>query len=593
MIRFLGWGRSIVMSVVNGIARAVVALILLLVVLLVFSLARGDGQPGNMVLALDLREPIADSSASPTTIFTPRRVTVMEVVLGLETAGRDNRVKGMVMKLGNGALSTAEGQEIAAAIERFRGRDKFVIAQTTAFFGAGLGDYVAASAANEIWMQPKSPFTPAGAGGGGLFLRGVLDKIEAQPQIVKRAEYKSAADMFMEKQMSAADREQLTRLMQSVYDSAVARMATNRKLSREAVVAALEASPQFSEDALKKRLIDRIGYDDQAISAANARAGAGVKAVKFMTYARDVAKPLGNGNIAIVEAAGEIRDGTAKNSLLDASSGIASDDLSEAIRQATRDKSIKAIVLRVDSPGGSVTASDQILHAVKGAQAAGKPVVVSMGGVVASGGYYISTTANRIVAQPGTITGSIGVLTGKISFNKTLGLVGANSEQVSVGRNTLMGSPLSPYTPEQLAILNRQADVIYEDFTAKVAAGRKLPIAKVRDVARGRVWSGTDAQSHGLVDRLGGFWTAAGEAAALAKVPAGEIVFKVYPRRTGLWASLSRLMGDMDASFGMLGRIESLLNLPALQALLGGISELPAGDVGGGVSLKAPRLPEP
>ncbi len=593
MIRFLGWGRSIVMSVINGIARAVVALILLVAVLLVFSLAWGDGQPGNMVLALDLREPIADSAASTGSLLTPRRVTVMEVVLGLETAGRDGRVKGMVMKLGNGALSTAEGQEIAAAIERFRAKNKFVIAQTTAFFGAGLGDYVAASAANEIWMQPKSPFTPSGTGGGGLFLRGVLDKIDAEPQIVKRAEYKSAADMFMEKQMSAPDREQLTRLMQSVYDSAVARMATNRKLNRQDVVAALEASPQFSEDALKRRLIDRIGYDDQATAAADARAGAGVKTVKFMTYARDVAKPLGDANIAIVEAAGEIRDGTAKNSLLGASAGIASDDLSEAIRQATRDKSIKAIVLRVDSPGGSVTASDQILHAVKGAQAAGKPVVVSMGGVVASGGYFISTTANRIVAQPGTITGSIGVLTGKISFNRTLGLVGANSEQVSVGRNTLMGSPLSPYTPEQLAILNRQADVIYDDFTAKVAAGRKLTIAKVREVARGRVWSGTDAQTHGLVDRLGGFWTAAGEAAALAKVPAGEMAFKIYPRRTGLLGSLSRLMGDMDASLGLLGRIESLFNLPALQALLGGISELPAGDVGAGISLKAAGLPEP
>jgi protease-4 len=212
---------------------------------------------------------------------------------------------------------------------------------------------------------------------------------------------------------------------------------------------------------------------------------------------------------------------------------------------------------------------------------------------VASGGYFISTTANRIVAQPGTITGSIGVLTGKVSFDKTLALVGANAEQLSVGKNALMNSPLSPYTPEQLEILNRQADAVYEDFTAKVAAGRKLPLPKVKEVARGRVWSGSDAQSHGLVDRLGGFWTAAGEAAALAKVPAGQVVFKTYPRRTGVLGSLSRLMGDMDASLGLLGRIESLLNLPALQALLGGISELPAGGVQGGISLKAAQLPEP
>jgi len=593
MIRFLGWGRSIVMSVVNGIARAIVALVLLLVGLLIFSLAWGDGQPRNMVLALDLREPIADSSASAGTLFTPRRVTVMEVVLGLENAGRDARVKGMVMKLGYGALSTAEGQEIAAAIERFRGRGKFVIAQTTAFFGAGLGDYVAASAANEIWMQPKSPFTPSGAGGGNLFLRGVLDKIEAQPQIVKRAEYKSAADTFMEKQMTPADREQTMRLMQSVYDSAVGQVAKNRKLSRDVVVAALEASPQFAEDVFSKKLIDRIGYDDQATASADARAGAGVKTVKFMTYVREAARPMGDANIAIVQAAGEIRDGTSNNSLLGTDGAIASDDLSEAIRQATRDKTIKAIVLRVDSPGGSVTASDQILHAVMNAQKAGKPVVVSMGGVVASGGYFISTTANRIIAQPGTITGSIGVLTGKVSFDKTLALLGANAEQLSVGRNALMNSPLSPYTPEQMAILNKQADAVYDDFTAKVAAGRKLPLAKVREVARGRVWSGTDAMGHGLVDRLGGFWTAAGEAAALAKVPDGQMVFKTYPRRTGVLGSLSRLMGDMDASLGLLGRIESLLNMPALQALLGGISDLPAGGAQGGISLKAAQLPEP
>ena len=199
--------------------------------LLVIGLARGDGLPGTMVLALDLREPIDDSRAASTSIFTPRRPTVMDVVLGLDAAARDGRVKGVVMRLGNGALSTAEAQEIDVALHRFRAKGKFVIADATAFFSAGLGDYLAASAADEIWVQPKSPFSVSGAGGGEIFLRGTLDKLNAEPQIAKRAEYKSAADMFMEKQMSPADREQLTPLMNSVYDSAVDQMAANRHLT--------------------------------------------------------------------------------------------------------------------------------------------------------------------------------------------------------------------------------------------------------------------------------------------------------------------------------------------------------------------------
>jgi protease IV len=593
MIRFLTWLRSILFAVLNGFAKTVMFLVLVVVLLVVISLARGDGLPGNMVLTLDLREPIDDSAAAPGSILTPRRVTVMDVVLGLDAAGRDRRVKGVVMQLGTGALSTAEAQEIATAVQRFRAKGKFVTAQATAFFSPGLGDYLAASAASEIWVQPKSPFSTSGTGGGELFLRGTLDKINAQPQIAKRAEYKSAADMFMEKQMSPADREQLTALMNSVYDSAIDQMAANRRVKRADVIAALEASPQFAEEALARHLVDRLGYDDEASAAAKAKAGADSKSVKFAEYVKDAGRSLGKANIAIVEAAGEIRDGTAKTSWVNTAEGIASDDLSAAIAQAARDKNIKAILLRVDSPGGSVTASDQILHAVKAAQKAGKPVIVSMGGVAASGGYYISLSANKIVAEPGTITGSIGVLTGKVSFAKTLGMVGANAEMVSVGKNTLMDSPLQPFTDAQWANLNHQADVIYDDFTQKVADGRKMQVEKVRAAARGRVWSGTDAKNQGLVDVLGGFWTAAGQAAALGSVPADGMIFRVYPRPTGLLARLGALSDGLEASLGLMGRIESILNLPALQALIGQVSSLPQGGPGSTMQLKAANLPRP
>ena len=188
MTRFLAWLRSILVAVGNGLAKTVVALLLLLVILVVIGLARGDGLPGTMVLALDLREPIEDSRAAPNSIFTPRRPTVMDIVLGLDAASRDGRVKGVVMRLGMGALSTAEAQEIGAAIKRFRAKGKFVIADASAFFSAGLGDYLAASGADEIWVQPKSPFSVSGTGGGEIFLRGTLDKLNAVPQIAKRAE---------------------------------------------------------------------------------------------------------------------------------------------------------------------------------------------------------------------------------------------------------------------------------------------------------------------------------------------------------------------------------------------------------------------
>jgi protease-4 len=587
MTRFFGWLRSIFLSVLNSVARLIVALILLLAVIVIITLARGDGMPGNMVLTLDLRESLSDSTNGRSGLLVPQPVTVMDLVLALENARRDSRVKGVVLRLGTGAIPLAQAQELAPAFAALRASGKFVLAHASSFSGAGLGDLVVASAAEQIWMQPKSHFATSGTALGQVYLRGLFDKLEAEPQIARRKEYKSAADTYMERGMSPADREQLTRLSQSAYEAGVAAIAASRKLTPDAVRAALDASPQLAEEAQAKKLIDRTGYDDDVLADALAKAGSGAKAVKMSSYVRSRTEPF-SAPIAIVEASGEIRDGTADNSWLGGSDGIASDDLSRAINAAVKDRGVKAIVLRVDSPGGSVTASDQILHAVKKAQAVGKKVVVSMGGTAASGGYYISLSADRIVAQPATITGSIGVLTGKVAVNRTLGLAGITTEEIATGRNALMDSALRPYTPEQWAAVNREADVIYDDFTAKVAAGRKLSRAQVEEVARGRVWTGADARQRGLVDEMGGFWTAARAAARLAGVPQDNNQFRIYPRDSGLFGGLRSVLGEVEGARATLAQVRALLGLPGVRQAVEGVVSAPRG----GVELRAPSLPQ-
>ncbi len=232
MVAFLRWLRSILFGALNGIAKVALALVLVLVVLLLVGLVRGDGLPGNMVLTLDLRKPIADSAAPMPFNIGNRNPTVMDVETALDEAGRDARVKGLIVQLGNGSVSTAQAEELGAAFARFRAKGKFVTAYSHGFLSTGLGDYLLATSANEIWMQPHSTFSPAGAGAGEVFLRGLLDKIHAEPQIVKRADYKSAADTFMEKSMTDADREQLTALLQSVYNSATSGVAVDDSLKR-------------------------------------------------------------------------------------------------------------------------------------------------------------------------------------------------------------------------------------------------------------------------------------------------------------------------------------------------------------------------
>jgi protease-4 len=588
MVAFLNWSKSIALGTLNAVVKVVLFLVILLLVLTVIGMTRGDGLPDNIVLTADLRHSMADSSR-PGPFDMARPLTIMDMVLTLDHAAHDSRVKGIFMRVGDGGLTVPAAEEISAAIHRFRQSGKFVIAHSQGFDSGGLGDYLAAASAGEIWMQPKATFGAAGAGAGNIFLRGLFDKIQAQPQIVKRADYKSAADMFMEKDYTAPDRVQTTAFLQSWYNSATQGAAADRKLTAKAVAATFDQSPQFAEDAQRAHLIDRIGYDDDAKDAAIARAGT-ARAVGIRKYARSFADPgsAARPQIAVVEGAGEIVEGGSHDGVFDSSTGIASDDFATAIRDAARDPSVKAIVLRVDSPGGSVSASDQILHALQKARSSGKPVIVSMGTLAASGGYYISCFADRIIAEPGTLTGSIGVLTGKVSFGKSAGLLGVGVDQIGVGKNALMDSVISPFTDEQFANLNHQADVIYADFLQKVSTGRKLPLQQVQDIAKGRVWTGADAKGHGLVDELGGFWTAVAAAKKLSGIAANEDVsFKIYPKKASFFAALSSAFSGTAAGVRAMRGLAAIERLPVARAILKGMAD----SAETGVRLKADNLP--
>ena len=587
----LTWFWMILNGALNAFAKAIVFLLLLLILIGAASVLGGDGLHRNMVLVLDLRESLEDKSEPSVLELTASKTSVLDIVFGLDAASRDERVEGVLLRVGSGDLSVAQAEEIRDALKRFKQADKFVIAHSQSFYSGGLGDYAVAAAADEIWMQPASAFFTAGTVSQTLFLRGLLDKIHAVPQISQRREYKNAANVLTETDYTPAHREATSRVLQSWYDTATREIAADRRIDRAALVAILDESPSTVDEVRAKGLVTDVGFDDDAGEAAKKRAGAGARLTPFEDYlSNHPVRPRSGGPvIALIHATGEIVEGKRQDSLTATGSSIAGDDFAEGIRAATRDEAVRAILLRVDSPGGSAIASDQILDALKKARAAGKPIVVSMGSVAASGGYYISLAADRIVAQPGTLTGSIGVLWGKVAVAGSLEAIGVNGREIAVGRNAGFFTALAPWTAEQLAEVESQADLVYEDFTRKVAAGRKMPLERVQDVARGRVWTGADARERGLVDELGGFWTAAAAAKRLAGIaPETRVAFREYPRHTGVVHRIASLFETSAGGLATLHGLERILTTPLARTVFTAIDEVP----NSGAQLRAVGLPQ-
>jgi protease-4 len=542
--------------------------------------ARHHGVPNGCVLELDLRSmPPETSGFDPLTIITggSRSVALRDMVAAIYRAAEDPRVAGLIARVQLSASPSAAVQELREAIVAFTAvKPSLAWAETY----PGTLSYYLASAFGEVWMQPAGSVGLIGFASNATFLRDAFDKAGIEAQFVARGEYKSAANRFTEHGFTEAHREAVTRMLESLQEQVWEAVAQSRKLDAGVLDALADRAPLLREEAVSSGLVDRIGFRDEAYDHIAELVGvqdvseentpprlylsryAGAARPRLTPPVPSVPGRRPKPKVAVINIDGTIVDGRGGPQFLPfGASTVGSDTIAPALREAAADESVSAIVLRVNSPGGSVTASETLWREVKRARKQGKPVVASMGSVAASGGYYIAVAADAIVASPATITGSIGVITGKLVIRDLLERLGVGLDSVRTNANADAWSIETPFTPEQRAHREAEADLVYADFLERVADGRNLTTEAVDRVARGRVWTGADARERGLVDELGGFRTALRRAKILAGLdedtdvhvvtyPGGSLLDMLRPRASSQPAAAS----VPDALGALLGR---------------------------------------
>lgn len=509
------------------------------------------------LLEIDLEQALDEvgQDGTPIPFLPPQGATLMDVLRAIEKAKTDPKVKGIVARVGTGnSLSTI--QELREALASFKESGKITVAYSEGFgeMAPGVGGYTMATAFDEIWLQPSGDLMLTGLFGEGAFFRGALDKAGVEPQISGRKEYKNAVNQFTETTFTPPHREAMERLLTSYEEQLVDDIAASRGTkvagangangsgdAKSAVRALLLGGPLSSKEALEKGLIDHVGYKDEVLAATRERVKGTGKAddVKLLwvqrygdraglAWADEGAAPV----VALVVAKGAVTRGKNGFDPLSGSQSFGSDNTCAAIRAAAADDDVKVILLRVDSPGGSYVASDTIHRAIEQAKGKGKKVVVSMGDLAASGGYFVSMNADTIVASRATITGSIGVFAGKFVTTGLWEKVGVTFEPITSSSpvDPSLYSNDMPYSEGAQKHLDAMLDRIYLDFTTKAAAGRKMPYEKLEPLAHGRVWTGADAKERGLVDELGGFLVAVKASAKAAGATDGTVRLRAFPR---------------------------------------------------------------
>ncbi len=497
-----------------------------------------DRRNAPLILELDLTEGVVEGQpADPVSVLlSMRRTHLRDVLDGLRRGRTDPKVKALIAKVGGQRVGLAMAQELHEAVRAFRDAGKLTIAWAESFgeVSRGTVPYYLATAFERIYLQPSGDLALTGVSMEEPFFNEALGKIGVTPRFAKRHEFKTAANTFMERGYTAEHQEMSGRLVASASAQLVSGIAAGRGLPEERVRELIDRAPLLGTEALEAGLVDKLVYRDEVYAELRAAAGADARLRYVSRYkraqslAKRMPKPQADG-IALIQGHGAIRLGrSGRGALPGQGSSIGSETISAAFRSAVKDPKVKAIVFRVDSPGGSYVASDTIWREVVLARKAGKQVIVSMGNVAASGGYFVAAPADVILAQPGTLTGSIGVVVGKPVVGELLERLGVGLGSVEEGAHARMYAPTRDFTEDEWARVNTFLDRVYDDFVGKVADGRGLSRERVDELARGRVWTGADAHERGLVDELGGISLAIDTARRRCRLP-DDAPVRVYP----------------------------------------------------------------
>jgi protease IV len=535
------------------IFRFTIVAVVLLLIAVISDYISHRVQPDS-ILDVELKGPTVERGGGGVLGLLNAHQTPLNLLrYAMERGAKDSHIVGMEIKVIDPELELAQAQEIAALIKSFKSHGKWTAAyiETAGESDPGNSAYIVASAADEVSLMPQGELNLVGVGLRELFARGTLDWLGIKPNFASMGQYKSAANMFTNKDFTPAQKREDEELVGNMYDQIVATTATERKLSPETVKALIDQAPLNAEAGLKAHLVDRLEYEDQFSDRVKGHGGTQHKVVDYSNYARaSLFGGFGGGTneIAVIYGDGAIqRSGEGIDPFSAGSQAMTADDITEAFKSAREDNDVRGVIFRVNSPGGSVIASELIRRQVE-LTAQKKPVVVSMSGYAASGGYWVSTPAAKIIAEPGTITGSIGVLGGKFNISPAAQKIYANSGSVTRGANVEMFDMWTDFTLEQAKMFHDQIlGETYSYFLKLVAASRHMSVERADEVAQGRVWTGEQALKVNLVDSLGGFDDAMAATKALARLAPDQPVGIVeLPEQPGVLKSL--MSGQLAAS---------------------------------------------
>ena len=542
--------------------------------------------PDQAYLWLDLTAPVPEKPHAPTPFSQEApQATFLEHLNAIEKAKDDPRITGIVALVGYGSLGTAHIQELRNAIADFRKSGKMTIAyaEDLGSFGGGTLDYYTATAFEQVWLQPSGGVGLTGLALETPYFAKALDKLNIDARFEQRQEFKGGADPFTRTGMSVPVRQSLEQMVDGWMAQIVRDTETDRPQLQGRLRNLVDNGPYLAEDALKDGLIDRIAYRDEFEDHLRAEAGVGkdgdytpISPAAFLAALAgeaDDKADIGT-EIALIQGVGAIvPDGDGK--------GLWDDKtfdpylVADALRTAREDDKIRAVLLRVDSPGGAYAQSDMVWREVQRLREAGKPVVAQMTDMAASGGYFVSMGADHVIAQPGTLTGSIGVYAGKFVTQALWDKLGVKWERVQTGKNAGMWSMVTDFSDQELVKFRQFLDFVYDDFTSKAADNRGLDKAGIDRAARGRIWTGEDALQVGLVDELGGLPEAKAALRRLLKLDEGaKLSFTLLPHPPTLLEGLQHLLSaENPLELVAASAVQSTVKAQA-EAVLGDLSAL-------------------